>query len=44
MKRILFVVLCSLVVAFTMNAQTLSGNEVIDEMLKGANSLFILLI
>lgn len=39
MKRILFVALCSLMVTFTINAQTLSGNEVIDEMLKGANSI-----
>lgn len=39
MKRVLFIVLCSLVVAFTMNAQTLSGNKLIDEMLKDANSV-----
>lgn len=39
MKRILFVVLSSLVVALTMNAQTLSGNKIIDEMLKDADSV-----
>lgn len=39
MKKILLTVWCSLMVAFTMNAQTSSGNEIIDEMLKGANSI-----
>lgn len=39
MKKILLTVLCSLTVAFTMNAQTSSGNEIIDEMLKEASSI-----
>lgn len=39
MKKILLAVWCSLMVAFTMNAQTSSGNEIIDEILKGANSI-----
>lgn len=34
MKKILLAVWCSLMVAFTMNAQTSSGNEVVDEILK----------
>lgn len=37
MKKILLAVWCSLMVAFTMNAQTSSGNEIIDEILKGGN-------
>lgn len=37
MKRIIFAVLCNLMVALTMNAQTLSGNKIIDEMLKDAD-------
>ncbi len=39
MKKILFTVWCSLMVAFTMNAQTSSGNEIIDEMLKVADEI-----
>lgn len=34
MKKILLTVLCSLMVVFTVNAQALSGNEVVDGMLK----------
>ena len=37
MKKILLAVWCSLMVAFTMNAQTSSGNEIIDEILKGGD-------
>lgn len=39
MKKILFTVWCSLMVVFTMNAQTSSGNEIIDEMLQEADAI-----
>lgn len=39
MKKILLAVWCSLMVAFTMNAQTSSGNEVIDGMLEAADEI-----
>lgn len=37
MKKILLTVWCTLMVAFTMNAQTSSGNEVVDEWLENAD-------
>lgn len=39
MKKILVSVLCSLMLAFTMNAQTSSGNEFIDGMLQEADAI-----